>query len=247
MRKRQRPTALVISCEHGGNDIPPAFASLFAGKERRARVASHRGWDPGAAELAADIVMALGVPSHVCRTTRLLIEVNRSLHHRRLFSDLSRDLPEAQRSALIEQIWRPYREAVTREIAAHVAAGRDVLHVLVHSFTPELDGEVRNADVALLYDPSRSREVMWVEHWRPLLQAADERLRIRRNYPYRGTADGFEVALRRQFADPHYSGITIEVNQAFPLGRARRWREVRATIVATIEQLAELAATGSAR
>ena len=38
--------ACLVTCEHGGNDIPPRYAPLFRG--RRALLASHRGYDPGA-------------------------------------------------------------------------------------------------------------------------------------------------------------------------------------------------------
>jgi hypothetical protein len=38
-------------------------------------------------------------------------------------------------------------------------------------------------------------------------------LRVRRNYPYRGVADGFTTALRRRFPADLYLGIELEVNQ----------------------------------
>ena len=44
------------------------------------------------------------------------------------------------------------------DLRAAVAARKQVLHVAVHSFTPVLHGERRNADVGLLYDPARPRE-----------------------------------------------------------------------------------------
>jgi hypothetical protein len=44
---------------------------------------------------------------------------------------------------------------------------------------------------------------------------------VRRNYPYRGTADGFTTYLRRQFSARKYLGIELEVNQSL-LGRQPR-------------------------
>ena len=38
--------ALIITCEHGGNEVPAAYAPLFAGHE--ALLPTHRGWDAGA-------------------------------------------------------------------------------------------------------------------------------------------------------------------------------------------------------
>lgn len=39
-------------------------------------------------------------------------------------------------------------------------------------------------------------------------------LRIRRNYPYRGNADGFITALRRTYDACNYLGFEVEINQA---------------------------------
>jgi hypothetical protein len=36
---------------------------------------------------------------------------------------------------------------------------------------------------------------------------------VRRNYPYRGTADGFTTYLRRQLSSSPYLGIELEINQ----------------------------------
>ena len=43
-------TRLLLTCEHGGNRIPPEYRALFRGAT--AALASHRGWDPGALALA---------------------------------------------------------------------------------------------------------------------------------------------------------------------------------------------------
>jgi predicted N-formylglutamate amidohydrolase len=95
----------------------------------------------------------------------------------------------------------------------------------VHSFTPELNGKVRTADVGLLYDPTRDAERELCRRWQKALltQIAATRgdrtniwsdYRIRRNYPYRGSSDGLTTTLRRVFPALAYIGIELEVNQA---------------------------------
>ena len=37
--------------------------------------------------------------------------------------------------------------------------------------------------------------------------------RIRKNYPYKGISAGLTTHLRKQFAENHYLGMEIEVNQ----------------------------------
>ncbi len=229
-----RALALVVSCEHAGRTVPRRFARLFAGQG--GELASHRGWDPGALELAREMATAFATPLHACATTRLLVEVNRSPHHPHLFSHISRFLPQEERERVLAEIYHPYREAVAAEIEAHLTSGRDVLHVLVHSFTPIMDGADRRTDLALLYDPARPREKALADAWLAAIATRAPVLRLRRNYPYKGTADGLEVAFRRRFPPERYLGITLEACQAFPLGAAGPWRALRSTV---IEALAE--------
>jgi predicted N-formylglutamate amidohydrolase len=63
------------------------------------------------------------------------------------------------------------------------AAGRRQLVVRLSrlSFTPMLDGEVRDADVGLLFDPRHEAEARLCAAWQSALLARD--LRVRRNYP----------------------------------------------------------------
>ncbi len=86
-----------------------------------------------------------------------------------------------------------------------VERARTVFHVAVHSFTNYLDGE-RNADIGLLYDPRRAEKGLCVR-WEEILNELDPALRVRRNYPYRGEADGLPTWLRRKFPDRAYVGV----------------------------------------
>jgi predicted N-formylglutamate amidohydrolase len=112
-------------------------------------------------------------------------------------------------------------------------AKQDVVHVSVHSFTPELDGDVRNADIGLLYDPKRKHEKAFCERWRTELLRRAPGLRVRMNYPYTGTSDGFTTALRRIFPKG-YCGIELEVNQRFAKGK-RMHADIRTLVYASLE------------
>jgi predicted N-formylglutamate amidohydrolase len=116
-----------------------------------------------------------------------------------------------------------------------VAAGHRVIHVASHSFTPVLDGEVRTADVGLLYDPARPPEVALAARWKAAFAEVAPDLRVRRNYPYAGKGDGLTSSLRCRFPPGQYVGMEIEVNQAFVLARRRSWRRLRRAVVATLQ------------
>jgi predicted N-formylglutamate amidohydrolase len=214
--------------------VPPRYRAAFAGAERA--LASHRGYDSGALELARQFARALHAPLVYSTTSRLLIELNRSLGHPQSFSPYALRLPAQTRVELVRRYYAPYRAAVAGHVARAVSRGRRIVHLSCHSFTPRLAGIVRHADVGLLFDPRRRAEAVFCSRWQASLQASEPRLRVRRNYPYRGAADGLTTDLRRRWPDGAYIGIELEVNQKFPHGDTARWAELRRLLVATFAE-----------
>jgi predicted N-formylglutamate amidohydrolase len=115
-----------------------------------------------------------------------------------------------------------------------LASGKRVIHLSSHSFTPELDGIVRAADVGLLYDPARAGEAALCREWRTYLKAREPSLRVRRNYPYTGKSDGFAAYLRRRFAADEYIGIELEINQRLLLMGGKSRRQLQALIICSL-------------
>ncbi len=163
----------LITCEHGGNRVPEPYRPLFRGMDRLLR--SHRGYDPGALTIARELAGALRAPLFVSTTTRLLIDLNRSVGHPRLYSEATRKTPAEVRRRILERYYLPYRT----EAQESGAAGRRVVHIASHSLAPELDGEIRDADVGLLYDPGRTGEVELCNRWRDLLRARAPQFKVR--------------------------------------------------------------------
>jgi len=209
---------VLVTCEHGGHEVPRAYQGLFAGASRVLR--SHRGWDPGALALARDLARRLQAPLRFATTTRLLVDLNRSAHNPRVFSERSRVLPRAERLDLLVAFHDPYRRGVDRDVADAATEGV-VLHLSVHSFTPTLHGVPRKADIALLYDPRRPLERALTSEWIRALRGAAAGLRIRRNHPYLGRSDGLTTWLRGRHPPGRYLGIEIEVNQVLLNRRGR--------------------------
>jgi predicted N-formylglutamate amidohydrolase len=133
--------------------------------------------------------------------------------HKALFSAITRGLPRAERETIVARYYAPHRSTVERAVTGQVRAGRSVVHVGIHSFTPELDGEIRNADIGLLYDPKREQEKEFCRAWAEALRASPKGWRVRLNYPYRGDSDGLTTSLRKMFAATRYLGIEVECNQ----------------------------------
>ena len=222
-------TCLVVTCEHGGNDIPTDFVSLFDGF--RETLDSHRGYDPGALELARHFVDTLDVPLFAATVSRLLIDCNRSLHNRTLFSPVIRSLSGTKKKAIIERFYLPFRLPVEKCVEDHIREGRRVLHLSVHTFTPVFDGALRRGDIGLLYDPARTGERDICLDWQLRLRGLLPVLVIRRNYPYRGTSDGFVSMFRKRYGPEHYLGCELEVNQKYHTGTPDEWRRIRDALV----------------
>jgi len=199
--------SFLVTCEHGGNRIPTRYRALFHGQA--ALLGTHRGYDPGALVMARQLARALHAPLVTATVSRLLVDLNRSIGHPRIFSAASRAAPLAVRARIVEQHYVPYREQVERLVRRSVSRGRRVIHISSHSFTPELDGNVRRADVGLLYDPKRVGEVALASRWKAALEQAAPELRVRRNYPYAGKGDGLTSHLRLRYSPALYVGIEL--------------------------------------
>ncbi len=221
--------SFLITCEHGGNRIPVPYRRLFRGQ--KALLGSHRGYDPGALTMARGLARAFRAPLVTSTVSRLLVDLNRSIGHPQLFSVATRSAPAMVREKIVEQHYRPYRAQVERLVRQSVSRGRRVIHISSHSFTPELDGEVRLADVGLLYHPARHGEAKLCARWKASLAAFAPELRVRRNYPYRGKGDGLTSHLRLRFPSNTYVGIELEINQSIVLAAGPRWTALRCTLI----------------
>jgi predicted N-formylglutamate amidohydrolase len=229
MARRER--ALLITCEHGGNRVPRRYAALFRGKE--SLLSSHRGWDPGALAFARALARATGAPLIAATTTRLLVDLNRSPHSPRVFSGITRGLPREERRELLARHHAPHWQRVRESILQLRGTGRPVIHVGVHGFTPFLTGAPRrDFEIGLLYDPRRAGERVLARSWQERLREFAPELRVRRNAPYRGDADGLTTALRRDFGPGEYLGLELELNQRALAWAGRRLLSVLSELLA---------------
>jgi predicted N-formylglutamate amidohydrolase len=217
-----------ITCEHGGNSVPKDFAALFRGRDKL--LESHRGYDDGALELAGKLADGLKAPLFSSKVTRLLVDLNRSPNNPGRFSEITKPLGTEEKAAIEKLCYEPYRDSAESALLSCITKRKPALHISVHTFTPVFHGKVRMADVGLLYDPSRDNEAAFCISWQEALHRLQPDLRIRRNYPYRGTSDGFTTHLRRLFPDRSYLGIELEVNQKILSDRAG-WLKLRQALL----------------
>jgi predicted N-formylglutamate amidohydrolase len=198
---------------------------------------TQRAYDPGALEAAEALSRELKCePPLTGECTRLLIDLNRSLHHPRVFSEFSPPPGHPLREPLIGA-YRHYRQRARAALEALLKAYETVIHFSVHSFTPVLHGQVRNAELGLLYDPSRPAERELARRIAEAFRQAEPTLPVRFNYPYRGIADGHTTSLRRSNSDG-YLGIEIELNHGSFFSDKAKWERLQSATVHAIRSVA---------
>ena len=201
---------LIITCEHGGNEIPDTYKTLFTDKKI---LNSHRGYDLGALDIF-NFLKPLATYTNYSKTSRLLIELNRSLWHKNLFSEFTKKLSFIEKEEIIKSHYDVYRSTIENNIKALVANKNAITHLSIHSFTPILNDEIRNCDIGFLYDSSNKQEKKIAIQLKTALHTINPKWNVRFNYPYLGKADGFTTYLRKAFSKK-YVGIEVEINQKF--------------------------------
>ena len=220
----KRNHGVIITCEHAGNRIPPELRARFA--DHRALLGTHRGYDPGALDVARTLATRLKAPLFFETMSRLVVDQNRSRTARAVFSPITGALSPEERTRLLQTIYDPYHQKIEETLRAATKERALVFHFAIHSFTPVLHGKVRNADIGLLYDPSRKPEKKFAARLKARLLEDLPGIRVRYNYPYRGTSDGLTTMLRKRFSASRYVGLEIEINLGLFLERSPLWTKI---------------------
>lgn len=214
----------ILTCEHAGNQVPDGYRSLFDGADKILK--SHRGWDPGALELAQVLVKKEKFELFLYPYTRLFIEPNRSIGHPKLFSQFTRHLPKEKKQEVINRYYLPYRSRVTKVIKKNASKKIPTIHISVHTFTPVFDEKERHFEIGLLYDPKKTLEKDVCQNWKSILGDIMPEFRIRMNQPYKGISDGFTSFLRKLIDDKLYLGIELEMSQKLFFDNNGKWNQI---------------------
>ncbi len=103
---------LVLTCEHGGNEIPETYKKQFPNDTV---LKMHRAYDLGALDLF-QYLKPLSDVSFYSTTSRLFVELNSSLHHKMLFSEYTKKLSKIEKDNIIQDYYLTYRHRVEEKI-----------------------------------------------------------------------------------------------------------------------------------
>ncbi len=220
MNEKNKPV-LILTCEHASNKLPASFKRAVPARVLK----THRAYDIGAVQVFRKLVK-FAKPEFYSegKFSRLFIDLNRTITNKSAFSDYLRDNTKAKAQATA--YWTEYRTAIEKFVESALKpsspnlskqaakAAPSVVHLGIHSFTPELNGKVRNTAIGILYDPRRPQERAYANVIKAEIKRLYPAMKVRFNYPYKGTTDGLTTTLRKKFG-PRYVGIEIEINQKF--------------------------------
>ena len=200
---------VLISCEGGGQQLLNLRADFHSSP-------SGSTVDEAGRWAAIRLAEHCSAPLIENRFATSLIDVRRSLHHRQLFGSDAQGLRSGQKQSLIDQIYLPYRQQLQQKIAAMMTQHSYLVHLSIRSFEAKTrKGNYRRTDVGLLYDPSRESEVDWCLNWIDQMYDDAPNLRVRRNYPGRGTSDSLTRSMRAEWNPSAYLGIEVWINQSW--------------------------------
>ena len=215
---------ILITCEHASNYVP-----RWAMRDSHfspTRLKTHHAYDFGAKPAAQFLRNLTGSPLVLGTVSRLAIDLNRPEGDSDLFKP--RSTSAATRLRLLTQYHRPYWRAAQDNAERTLKRFGIVIHASIHSFTPVLNGKRRSAHLGLLYDPSKTLEASFVTALSRRLRASNPMLKVKRNYPYLGSAPGLTSYLRSQFPADCYIGLELEFNQR--LFRERREHTIQSVL-----------------
>ena len=220
----QGRSELVLFCDHASNRVPACLNNLGLSDEQ---LASHIGWDPGAALLAKALAARLDAPLLLSNYSRLVIDCNRppaAADSIPTTSDgtaipgnaaLSAEDVQLRRSSLFD----PYHDAIRQLLDARGTRANRLL--IIHSFTPSLAGIERPWSVGVCYRLDTSwaaqdaswaaQDANWAAQWLAALRARLTES-VGDNQPY-------EVQQHTDYTLPVHSearqlpGIMLEIRQ----------------------------------
>jgi predicted N-formylglutamate amidohydrolase len=215
-----------LTCDHAGRAIPRRLDRLGLPEHETWR---HIAWDIGIGAVGKRLSQLLDAAVILQTYSRLVIDCNRDPEVASSIPEISETteipgnlgLTERGRTARINEIFRPYHDAIAAALDRRAAAGRASVLVALHSFTPVFKGVARPWHAAVLYN----RDARLA---RPLFEllSAEDRLVVGDNEPYRVTdLTDYTVPVHGERRGLPYVEIEIRQDQIADPGGQAAWAE----------------------
>ena len=224
VHNEQGKAPVLLLCDHASKAVPKALGDLGISQ---AELSRHIGWDIGGLDAAIALAEALDAPLVASGYSRLVIDCNRWPGGEGSTPEISdgtpvpanKGLTKEQIDARAEACFWPYHREVDRHLDRMTAGGAKVALLVMHSFTPQMNGFKRPWHVGVLWnDDARLPEPLLAELRRdPALVVGD-------NEPYSARAS-YEYTLNAHARTRKLPHCSLEVRQDLIATRrtARAW------------------------
>lgn len=210
VRRPEGASDVVLICEHASKTMPKVLGSMGLDE---AALESHIAWDIGAQRVAEMLSDRLDASLVSQRFSRLAYDCNRPPEAAGAYPQRSEifDVPgnaglnASDKARRADALYHPFHQAIDALLDARLAAGRNVVLVTVHSFTPVYFGKPREGHLGILHDEdSRLADAMLVASQTLGLD------QVLRNYPY-GPEDGVTHTLKRHGLTRQIANVMLEI------------------------------------
>ena len=148
---------LLLLCDHASKAVPKALHNLWLPANELSR---HIGWDIGGLDAAIELSLRLDAPLVASGYSRLVIDCNRWPGGEGSIPEVSdgidvpanKGLAQAQIDQRAHACFWPYHQEVDRQLDRLTRGGREVCLLVVHSFTPEMNGFKRPWHIGVLWN-----------------------------------------------------------------------------------------------
>ena len=226
---------LVLSCEHAVCSVPEWHRERF--KDSEEVLTSHLGWDPGALNLGQAFAMKFRTPLTHGEVTRLLIDLDLAPDNPQRFSQFVTDMSADQLVRMHDRHHGSYLDGLRQRIESGIGVSPPVVHLSVHTFSPDSEFAPPNTDIGVHCDSGRAHEMVLSGAWVSGLRDAAPDLAITENQPSPGGSSELLHLLRHEYDPESYLALRLEVSQSFFLnGAPWRWDKVKKLLLDSFDR-----------
>jgi predicted N-formylglutamate amidohydrolase len=215
---------VLLVCDHASRKIPAAMHQLGLADWV---LDKHVACDIGAGAVTRHLAKQLDAPAVLAGYSRLIVDLNRQLHHDSAFPKISdgiaipgnQNISVMERQQRIDSFFDPYHNEITRQLGLFKERGVVPAFLSIHTCTPVFNNVVRHCHIGVMWDADARIPV-------PLMRTLEEDpdLRIGDNEPYSGKhPDDYTIDFHAE--ESGLASVGIEVRQDLvntPEG-AERW------------------------
>lgn len=203
---------VLLVCDHASKVFPATMHQLGLADWV---LDKHVVCDIGAEMVTRHLADRLDAPAVIAGYSRLIVDLNRQLHHDSAFIKVSdgiavpgnQDISDAERAQRIDSFFNPYHDEISRQLELFSARNIVPAFLSIHTCTPVFNNAVRHCHIGVMWDSDSRIPVPLMENLR-----RNPDLRIGDNEPYSGRLpDDYTIDFHAENAG--LANVGIEVRQ----------------------------------